>query len=570
MNRPLLFAEPVNARKRAFRDHLPTFLTALPALAISAWGAYLLANWVVDDAAISYCYARNAASGNGLVTQAGRSAVEGFSNPLWVMLLAVASVIPGADFHSVIKGQSWLLVSVYVLAASRSVASRGAPLFVSSLIIAAVALQPPLLIWSNGGLEGPLVFSALVVLAQSLIGVTNDNPRASSFAVSRAAVAASCCTLARPEGIAFALGGLAVLATADRRPYALSRTRECARYAAVAGLTPLAYVIFRRSYFGEWLPNTFYAKGGVSAERTLDALTLSPHAVKKVLDIGQAVGGHYGATLTLILLLTLLAVAYRGDAVSTSSRTYLSLTAVSFAVYVLLPGDWMGEHRYAASAVLLLWMSAAHLAVDSMTSNALPARWVKVALPFAGAALFVASGLWVHRILAFRDSPTLPVAEVIERAKLFETAAQSLGIARASVLTQDAGGFLLEDQMEFYDIGLLTDRRLARALGEWRTDVDQDSARDYVFEDVKPDFISVTAYHAWVVRLDRDRRLDRDYLSVNATTDKWILERHGVTVPSGDYVRRERVPSVDALRQLQAILANSRGPINAEQSAHFL
>jgi hypothetical protein len=570
MNRPLLFAEPVNARRRAFRDHLPTFLTALPALAISAWGAYLLANWVVDDAAISYCYARNAASGNGLVTQAGRSAVEGFSNPLWVMLLAVASVIPGADFHSVIKGQSWLLVSVYVLAASRSVASRGAPLFVSSLIIAAVALQPPLLIWSNGGLEGPLVFSALVVLAQSLIGVTNDNPRASSFAVSRAAVAASCCTLARPEGIAFALGGLAVLATADRRPYAWPRARECARYAAIAAMAPLAYVVFRRFYFHDWLPNTFYAKGGVNAERALDAVTLSPDAIRKILEIGQAVGGNYGAALTLILPLALLVAAYRGGAVSTASRTYLSLTGVSFVVYVLLPGDWMGEHRYAASAVLLLWMSAAHLALDLMTGNALPSRWVKVGLLFTGAALFVASGLWARRVVEFRDSPTLPVAEVIDRARLFETAGRSLGIARASILTQDAGGFLLEDRVELYDIGLLTDRRLARALGEWRPDLDEAGARDYVFEDVKPDFISVTAYHAWVARLDQDRRLERDYVSVNAGPDMWILERHGVAVASGDYVRRERVPSMHALRLLQIILARSRGPADAKQPSHLL
>jgi len=44
---------------------------------------------MVDDAGISMAYAVNLAHGYGLVSQAGRTPVEGFSNPAWVVLLAV-------------------------------------------------------------------------------------------------------------------------------------------------------------------------------------------------------------------------------------------------------------------------------------------------------------------------------------------------------------------------------------------------------------------------------------------------------------------------------------------------
>ncbi len=46
------------------------------------------AGWEMDDAGISYAYARNLATGHGLVAQPGAEAVEGFTNLLWVVLLA--------------------------------------------------------------------------------------------------------------------------------------------------------------------------------------------------------------------------------------------------------------------------------------------------------------------------------------------------------------------------------------------------------------------------------------------------------------------------------------------------
>ena len=61
-------------------------LCAVPFVAF-AIAAYPLSGWLIDDAGISFAYARNLANGAGFVSQPGRVPVEGFSNPLWTLLL---------------------------------------------------------------------------------------------------------------------------------------------------------------------------------------------------------------------------------------------------------------------------------------------------------------------------------------------------------------------------------------------------------------------------------------------------------------------------------------------------
>ena len=47
-----------------------------------------------DDAMISMRYAKNLADGNGLVWNPGEDPVEGFTNPLWVIFMAVFHLLP--------------------------------------------------------------------------------------------------------------------------------------------------------------------------------------------------------------------------------------------------------------------------------------------------------------------------------------------------------------------------------------------------------------------------------------------------------------------------------------------
>ena len=71
---------------RLIRHHVLT--VTLIALVPFGWLAYQF-NWVVDDAFISFRYARHLAEGHGLCFNVGENPrVEGYSNFLWILVLA--------------------------------------------------------------------------------------------------------------------------------------------------------------------------------------------------------------------------------------------------------------------------------------------------------------------------------------------------------------------------------------------------------------------------------------------------------------------------------------------------
>ena len=48
----------------------------------------LYGDWIVDDAGITFAYARSLVEGHGFVAQIGAAPVEGFTNLLWLLLQA--------------------------------------------------------------------------------------------------------------------------------------------------------------------------------------------------------------------------------------------------------------------------------------------------------------------------------------------------------------------------------------------------------------------------------------------------------------------------------------------------
>jgi hypothetical protein len=61
--------------------------------ALIGWHAAKYGNWIVDDAAITFSYARSLTDGAGPVLQPGQPPVEGYSNPAWLVLLAAGRLL---------------------------------------------------------------------------------------------------------------------------------------------------------------------------------------------------------------------------------------------------------------------------------------------------------------------------------------------------------------------------------------------------------------------------------------------------------------------------------------------
>ena len=135
--------------------------------------------WIIDDAGITFAYARSLATGAGPVLQPGVPAVEGYSDPAWLALLVGAHRVGlfdhGAwfgvsDLVALPKVLGWLCgVGVFFcfLAAARAVSDR--PVLVATVAGVLTAAIPSFAIWTTSGLENGLLALAVVGIGTILI-----------------------------------------------------------------------------------------------------------------------------------------------------------------------------------------------------------------------------------------------------------------------------------------------------------------------------------------------------------------------------------------------------------------
>jgi hypothetical protein len=208
-----------------------------------------------DDSYISLRYADNLVAGNGLVFNVGER-VEGFTNPLWTLLGAAFIGLGLAPVVGLkIAGATCflgLICSGWYAAAEAGLDSRGRQ--VVALLLATTAVLP---YWSLSGLETvPFAWAALVGVRRYAATI-----RAGNAASLSGAAALAVATLLRPEAAAFVvLVGSATLAVCLRRGGGIGALRRVAASAGIYLLPVGGWQWIRLSYYGEWLPNTFYAK----------------------------------------------------------------------------------------------------------------------------------------------------------------------------------------------------------------------------------------------------------------------------------------------------------------------
>lgn len=233
-----LFRAPPGALAR--RAYLA--LTVSFALGGCAWALHL--GWVGDDAYISFRYVQNFVQGHGLVYNPGER-VEGYTNFLWVMLLAPFAAL-GLDL-ALVSIALTLLCLCGTVALTAHLVRRFWPepeRLSFSIASALLALNYVVASYGTSGLETML--GALLVLS----------------AVERA-----------DRGAALSAGGLAILATMTHPDHAIfyaslgatllfspDRWRQLLRFGLPFVALYLPYFAWRWSYYGDFFPNTYYAK----------------------------------------------------------------------------------------------------------------------------------------------------------------------------------------------------------------------------------------------------------------------------------------------------------------------
>ena len=311
-------------------------LALLPALLLFLLLAWQL-NFLCDDSYISFRYSKNAALGEGLrYNLTTGTPVEGYSNFLWVVWLAMLDAI-GLDITVWSRVTSVACGLLLVVAVTRHAARRlnldargtiATGLFFASL--------PPTAVWATGGLA--TMATALFVFGayERLLGDA-DRPRG---------IQAGC--LAALAGLVRADGAVwMVMLLAAALAYAWFTGRDRALLKAIATTAVIlfaavgAHVLWRYSYYGDYLPNTARVKAGFSMHRLHRGVD---YLLANLLTV---------PTLALVILASLPAIG------RSSARLWfpaLTLLLGTFAYAVYVGGDFMPMGRFLYPALAFLPM----------------------------------------------------------------------------------------------------------------------------------------------------------------------------------------------------------------------
>ncbi|MCC7492849.1 MAG: hypothetical protein IT204_10895 [Fimbriimonadaceae bacterium] len=225
-----------------------------PGLLVALWVGLLALAWarrfVQDDAFISYRYAANWVAGHGLVFNPGER-VEGYTNFLWVVLLA-AGLKLGAE--PVVWSQVLGLLAYALTLPAAWVAARevlGCPRR-ATVAVVLLGLNSTFHRYATGGLETPL--QALWFALAAALWVTHRQRAWSPRGLLGLSLVGAAALLTRPDS-ALLLLALAVSV--------LPRLRGPRAWAAALGpfiLLIAPWLAWKYSYYGDLLPNTYYAK----------------------------------------------------------------------------------------------------------------------------------------------------------------------------------------------------------------------------------------------------------------------------------------------------------------------
>jgi hypothetical protein len=290
----------------------------------SGYSRFLLVN--ADDAYISMRYAENLVEGHGLTWNVGERPVEGYTNLLWVMVLALAGKL-GIDMAlcaKILGMASAVAGMVLAYFAANELDPESGYGLAGPMTAFVLAFNPSYVFWAGSGMESS--FFAMLLLLSLFLYFKGTAHRTSYIAISIVFALAS---LVRPEGLLFF--GLTLLHLCF---WQLTRRKRFDAPTLLSMLLPFCLIIiphylWRFDYYGYLLPNTYYAKTGVNNPGVLGGIRyLALYLKSNPWSIGLLLTIPFFRAYKFIL-----------------SFVYLSVVAYTSYV-VAVGGDWLPFDRF--------------------------------------------------------------------------------------------------------------------------------------------------------------------------------------------------------------------------------
>jgi hypothetical protein len=353
----------------AFACYAAVFIVRTAFLVDGTWHFTLF-----DDSMVSMQYARNLAAGHGLVWNAGDARVEGYSNPLWVLYMALLHLLPVTESKVSLlvqaTGAVLLLVNLVLVARVAAAAPEASSRGVTAALLL-TAFYFPLANWTLQGTEVGLL-AGLTTAAVWLVAGGRDR--------------------GWPAVCVYGLLGIGTLVRLDMVVPLLATAAFCwfeepdrrRTHVVAAGSILLVSLAtqtgLRLWYYGDWLPNTYYLKlvGYPVLLRCARGLVV---LLAVVLQAG-----------VFPFVLPLAALAYRPSPIA---RLIAWLVAAQALYSVYVGGDawedWGGSNRFLSVVMPVLFVLLGQVLADlaALAGRLRPASGVVDDRRRAGQAVYV-------------------------------------------------------------------------------------------------------------------------------------------------------------------------------------
>ncbi|MFD9970784.1 hypothetical protein ACFWYA_22030 [Streptomyces sp. NPDC059011] len=498
---------------RSLRDTAAVLLgTVLIALRGSRLG-----RWVVDDAAITFAYARSIDEGLGPVQQAGSPPVEGYSNPAWLALLVLGRWlglfdhrtyfgVPDQVLYPKVLG---VLCTLGILIAVSRVAGRLVTNSWAVVLFCGVFLAGNMsfVAWMFSGLENPLYALLAVLMAAVLACALLDDRLTAAGPAVLTGLLALMAALTRPDGAVLAAAYPGVLLLRVRRATLGASARAAACAVAAFAVPYAAFLGWRYAVFDRLVPNTALAKAQ-------DAPTWESFS-----GTGSLLS-FAGWTAVLAGALVTGAALERPGPVRRALPGVLVPLALTLAAFGVLNPDWMRMFRFATPVWALASLAVGIALTDQAERGAQRARIV--AGVTVCTALLVSWSGQRERAASFQAHPTLPVCHVAHRyGAVFNEYAKRLDLADGTLLAPDLGGTLLTSNLAVRDLAGLTEPTIADAYA----DRNMTALRHHVFTTLRPTFIHTHGVWVTTPGLTVSRLTAAGYVRLysEGTGGDWVL-----------------------------------------------
>jgi hypothetical protein len=422
-------------------------------------GSYLamvwtLGDWMIDDAAITFAYSENLVRGHGLTLHPNLPPEEGYSNTLWMLVVALPRLF-GIAVSSAGKTLCLLFgAGAVIISGWLTLKYTGSRMgYRNLLLFALVATGAPFIIWSTSGLET----SIQAFLFTGVVYGAHKGDRG----IWLATLCLCGLVLTRPEAplVVASIAGLWSLHQWQQRGF--TGIWKLWPIVVIPALTTIALLVFRLWYFGDPLPNPYYVKG--QSWDVMQSLRGARYLLFWLLS-----------SFTFMIIPMMFLCTPRKWSLAAYVAVAILIGQLGFLAYS--GGDWMSGFRFIAPVLPVLAFLLVYAICQTNQRAQLIRRLTMLAIPL----LMLGA---VRQIVAFEVNPSTPITRVSALGFGFVDLAERLGIENPKLAHHDVGGTSYEARLEMVDLAGLGNRYIAKNLGNRKL------IAQYVLVEKKPEFI---------------------------------------------------------------------------------